>query len=203
MYEMLKDIKENPEKGRIEQGTFIKEKDKVYKALEDAEYEIVYEEEGPDAGEDDPAKTIDQEKTEANIKKLLSSSSFDAFDTSDSDISVNVSVRILPVEYVYNSEEPELSGYETGLDNQIEKGETKTENKELYRVEYSAFEWHGAATLYQEVRDGKLTGKKETIDRVMEIMAEAEHHDQYFKYAYAEIEKLRGNIEADSMPQLG
>ena len=29
-------------------------------------------------------------------------------------------------------------------------------------------------------------------DKIMEIMTEAEKHDQYFRYAYGEIEKLKG-----------
>lgn len=28
-------------------------------------------------------------------------------------------------------------------------------------------------------------------DKIMEIMTEAENHDQYFRYAYGEIEKLK------------
>ena len=43
--------------------------------------------------------------------------------------------------------------------------------------------------IYRVTVNGKLYL---AADKIMEIMTEAEKHDQYFRYAYGEIEKLKG-----------
>ena len=44
-----------------------------------------------------------------------------------------------------------------------------------------------------EVNTIRVNGKVYlAADKIMESMTEAENHDQYFRYAYGEIEKLKG-----------
>ena len=109
--------------------------------------------EGSEGADDEGAKGDDVEGSQGADEES---------EDADTEISVDLPVKLLPVEYVYNSEEPEASTYETDIDKQICNKEKKTEKKGSYDITYNAFEWHGAATIYQEAKDGKLTGKNET-----------------------------------------
>ncbi|MGX8774236.1 MAG: VaFE repeat-containing surface-anchored protein [Bacillota bacterium] len=84
-------------------------------------------------------------------------------DASDAELSAEISVNLKPVEYVYNSEDPESSAYETDTEKQIKNAKSGTEESGGCSVTCSGFDWYGAATAYQEIRDGKLTGNTQTV----------------------------------------
>ena len=150
--------------GTIPTGTLINDDNKVLKAKEDIAFAIDFaeEEQGEQihSGESE-RRVIDQEKTEENIRELLSGETFEEVDTSDIEVSAEVSVDLKHVEYIYDSEEPENSGYEADVDKQIRNKRQTTEEKEKYKIKFNNFDWNGAATIYQEIRNGELTGNTE------------------------------------------
>ncbi len=159
------------DEGIIKKGTIITDEGKSYRAVKDAEYEIVFEEiaepvrlaEKTSVEKRSAGKTIDTEKTIEHIRELLSGDTFEETNLSDIALTAEVKVNLLPVEYHHNNEDPRQSGYETDLDNQISNKKQKTENKDHYEIQYNCFDWKGAATLFQEVRNGELTGNREVI----------------------------------------
>jgi len=106
-------------------------------------------------------KATEAEATEENTEEPQSEESSEEDDRSDVAITAEVKVNLLPVNYVHNSEDPKQSGYETNLDRQINNKKQQTEKKDDYELKFNNFDWHGAATLYQEVKNGELTGNKE------------------------------------------
>ena len=152
--------------GKIEKDTIITDSGKTYKALEDVSYEIIYEEtaepEKTEEAKETDNKKIDVEKTGDNIREIFAGESFEELDVSDIDLKTEVKVNLQPVQYVYNSEEPRQSGYETDTDKQIDNKKSETEEKDKYKLKRDNFDWFGAATAYQEIKNGELTGNNET-----------------------------------------
>ena len=83
-------------------------------------------------------------------------------DSSDIPIEIKLPIQLKDVEYVYDEETPEASGYETDIKKQIKNIEPQTEQEDGYHVSFNRFDWYGAATSYREVQNGKLTDKTET-----------------------------------------
>ena len=138
----------------ISPGTYISDGGKVYQAKEEAIFAVVLTEGEPPA--------IDEKKTAANIRGILAGVSFQEADTADIELTAETTVELKPVEYVFDSEEPEQSAYETDLSKQIKNKEPKTEEKDGYKITCTDFDWRGAATVYQEIKNGELTGSTET-----------------------------------------
>lgn len=183
--------------GTIPKGTLISENSKTYQAKEDVAFAIAFVEEEPVAAEkgagepnraeetgEPKGRMIDQEKTEETIRGLLSGDKFEEVDTSDIDISAEVTVNLQHVEYIYDSEEPENSGYETDTEKQIKNRTKATKEQEKYKLSFYNFNWCGAATVYQEIRNGELTGNTETIvqtgaDGLTEDICEGVTHGRF------------------------
>jgi len=150
--------------GTMPAGTLINEDGKVLKATKDVTFAIAFTEE--EQGEqtqsgESGGKVIDQEKTEEILRGLLFGEAFEEVDTSDIEVSAEVSVDLKHVEYIYDSEEPENAGYEADADKQIKNKKRTTKEKEKYIITFNNFDWYGAATTYQEIRNGELTGNTE------------------------------------------
>ena len=148
--------------GTIAEGTYISEDGKVYRAKEETAFAIVFEE--VQGTEDEPAPPIiDKDGTCAGIRELLAGESFEEADTSDIEISVDAVIDLKHVEYVYDAEKPETSDYETDTGRQIKNKSRSVKNKDGYKVSCFGFDWYGAATVYQEIRNGELTGNTEVV----------------------------------------
>lgn len=155
----VQDLVDNPE-GKIKKDTIINDGGKTFKSLEDTAYEIIYEETA-ETGETENKK-VDAEKTGEKIRELLAGESFEEVDISDINLNIEVKVNLQPVQYVYNSDEPKQSGYETDTDKQLKNQKSETEEKEKYKLKHNDFDWFGAATAYQEIKNGELTGNQVT-----------------------------------------
>lgn len=155
----------------IPQGTLISDGGKIYRAREDVAFAVAFavelaepEEQAKQEKQEKPEeRTIDQEGTAEIIRALLSGEGFEEVDTSDIDISAEVTIILKHVEYVSNSEDPAMSGYETDTDRQIKSKRRTAEERDKYKIAVSGFDWYGSATVYQEIRDGALTGNTETV----------------------------------------
>ena len=141
--------------GTISKGTIISDDGKMYRAKEEVAFAVVFSEGEP--------KEIDAKKTGDNIREQFTGESFEEIGSSSVELTEEVTVNLKPVEYVYNSEKPGLSAYETDLEKQIKNKRPKTEKKDGCEITCADFDWCGSATVYQEIRDGELTGKTESI----------------------------------------
>ena len=153
--EIVKALRSDQTEGTIAKGAYISDDGKVYQAKEEVAFAVAFSEGEP--------KEIDAEKTGNNIRELLSGEDFEETETSSVELSAEVTVNLKPVEYVYDKEEPEQSAYETDPEKQIKNRKTKTEEENGCEITCASFDWYGSATTYQEIRDGEMTGKTESL----------------------------------------
>lgn len=148
--------------GKIAGGKLISDNGKVYKAKDEVAFAVVFDEK-PETDAEPAAREIDKEKTAEGIRELLKGDSFEEVDTSDVEVTAEAAVDLKPVEYVYDSENPESSAYETDTGKQIKNKRQSTEDRGKYRVTWSGFDWFGAATVYKEIKNGELTENTEVM----------------------------------------
>ena len=148
--------------GKIAGGKLISDNGKVYKAKDEVAFAVVFAEK-PETDAEPAAREIDKEKTAEGIRELLKGDSFEEVDTSDVEVTAEAAVDLKPVEYVYDSENPESSAYETDTGKQIKNKRQSTEDRGKYRVTWSGFDWFGAATVYKEIKNGELTENTEVM----------------------------------------
>ena len=148
--------------GKIAGGKLISDNGKVYKAKDEVAFAVVFAEK-PETDAEPAAREIDKEKTAEGIRELLKGDSFEEVDTSDVEVTAEAAVDLKPVEYVYDSENPESSAYETDTGKQIKNKRQCTEDRGKYRVTWSGFDWFGAATVYKEIKNGELTENTEVM----------------------------------------
>lgn len=148
--------------GTIAGGTYISDNSKVYRAKDEIAFVVAFAE-MQETEEESVSTAIDKEKTADSIRELLAGESFEEVDTSDIEVSAVTEVVLKPVEYVYDNEHPEASAYETDTNKQIKNKRQTTKDKGKYRVTCTDFDWHGSATVYQEITDGVLTGNTEVM----------------------------------------
>lgn len=144
-------------KGTIPAGTMIVNGSSYFVAVSDAEYDFAFKE----IMEGDSAKMVfDKDVTIENIKSLLDDEDkFTAVDTSDVKVEIEVPIKLRDVEYVYDAENTDNSGYETSLNSQIKDvAEAEPVKGEGYKATYNSFTWHGASTVYREISEGEFTG---------------------------------------------
>ena len=170
---------------KIKKGTIITDQSKTYRAKVDVPFDVAFVEneesedivrtektEGKEDTQDkadtqasdaDEEQTIDAEKTEASIRALLSGESFEEINAADINVSAKVRVNLLPVKYSGGSETGDEAGYVTDLNRQISNKEQKSSTENGYHLTYNCFDWFGAATAYQEIKNGEPTGNTEVI----------------------------------------
>lgn len=148
--------------GKIAGGKLISDNGKVYKAKDEVAFAVVFAEK-PETDAEPAAREIDKEKTAEGIRELLEGDQFEEVDTSDVEVTAEAAVDLKPVEYVYDSENPESSAYETDTGKQIKNKRQSTEDRGKYRVTWSGFDWFGAATVYKEIKNGELTENTEVM----------------------------------------
>ncbi len=85
----------------------------------------------------------------------------DKEDISDIRVSAKVEINLKPVEFIGDRKSSKDSVYETDIGKQIKNKQRKAAEEEGYKISCTGFDWYGAATDYQEVKNGKLTGNTE------------------------------------------
>ena len=149
-------------KGTIPAGTMIVNGSSYFVAVSDAEYDFAFKH----IMEGDSEKVVfDKDVTIENIKSLLDDNDkFNVINTSDVDVEIEVPIKLRDVEYVYDSENTDNSGYETSLNSQIKDvAEAEPESGRGYKATYNSFTWHGASTIYREIENGEFTGNNYSI----------------------------------------
>lgn len=160
--EIVEGLSGEETEGTIAGGTYISDGGTVYRAKDEVAFAVAFTE-VPETEVEPATAAVDKEKTADSIRELLAGESFEEVDTSDIELSVVAAVDLKPIEYVYDHEHPEASAYETDTDRQIKNKRQTTEDKGKYKVTRTDFDWHGSATVYQEIRDGRLTGNTEVM----------------------------------------